>query len=157
MLPADHDFGAFSELNVILYASWVLMGFTPVVFIALMCFAVSPYGRYTVDSNSVNVDSNSVAPAPARTTKPWSKATVPAKVAWVLQESPAFLVAAGCFYLSGRSSNIRATVNNILLWLFLAHYFQRSFIYPLLIRGGKPFPVSTFLEAMFFCMSPFQT
>ena len=70
----------------------------------------------------------------------------------LLQESPSFNVAVLCFYLSGKKDNITSIVTRIFLWLFLVHYVQRSFIYPLLIRGGKPFPFSTFIMAFQFCV-----
>jgi 3-oxo-5-alpha-steroid 4-dehydrogenase 1 len=36
--------------------------------------------------------------------------------------------------------------------LFLVHYLNRTFVYPLQIRGGKPTPFSVFGLAFFFCI-----
>jgi 3-oxo-5-alpha-steroid 4-dehydrogenase 1 len=52
----------------------------------------------------------------------------------------------------GRSYNSQLLPNWILLGLFLLHYVNRSFIFPLLIRGGKPTPFVIFLLAFIFCV-----
>lgn len=44
------------------------------------------------------------------------------------------------------------TANRVLLGLFLLHYTQRTFIFPLLIRGGKPTPAVLVLMAFAFCL-----
>ena len=75
------------------------------------------------------------------------------KVAWVLMESPAFL-----FMLlytlrhatsSGGTGNEKAVLY-IMAGLFLVHYFQRSFIFPLLMRGKSRMPVLIMLMGMIF-------
>lgn len=43
-------------------------------------------------------------------------------------------------------------VNGILLAAFLAHYFNRTLIFPMRIRGGKPTPATVFLMALVFCL-----
>lgn len=103
-----------------------MVGLSPLLFITYE----SEYGRYTLAKNGMKI---------------------PARWAWLLQESPAFFVAMSCFYGFGNSANIGAAVNNALLLLFIAHYAQRSFIYPLLIRGGKPIPVGIFISSGLFC------
>ena len=37
--------------------------------------------------------------------------------------------------------------------MFLLHYVQRTFVFPLLIRGGKPTPLIVFLMAFFYCVA----
>ena len=59
------------------------------------------------------------------------------KAAWVIMECPAFLFMA--LYtlkhaVSGSATGNSDTVLYIMAGLFLVHYFQRSFIFPLLIR-----------------------
>ena len=241
MLPASHDYSAFSELNFIIWFSWMLIAFCPGIAVSLSCFAASPYGRYTAktrDETEVPAQAAAVAASGDKFgATPWvlggithaippvcafrpmpmppgqhsilchavmppvvmactsasapvypstnqmsgemvmggamgvgaeatsankgpeasilkkkamaSSATIPAKVAWVLQESPAFLVPAVAFF--GFGLNQEAAPNVVLCGAMMVHYFQRSFIYPLLIRGGKPFPVSTFIMAMQYC------
>jgi hypothetical protein len=43
-------------------------------------------------------------------------------------------------------------VNRVLVGLFLVHYIQRSFVFPFLIRGGKPTPAVLVLMAFVFCL-----
>lgn len=43
-------------------------------------------------------------------------------------------------------------MNCVLVGLFLVHYIQRSFVFPFLIRGGKPTPAVLVLMAFVFCL-----
>ena len=67
-----------------------------------------------------------------------------------LQEIPAFVTPAFIFMINEDSR--MSTPATILLFGFLAHYFNRTFIYSSLIRGGKPTPLIIFLSALFFCV-----
>lgn len=80
----------------------------------------------------------------------WSSTAVPAKVAWVVQECPAFFVSIICM-ASGNAENKASAANRFLGAFFVWHYLVRSFIYPMLIRGGKPVPLSTMIMALLFC------
>src|ERR1700710_2437817 len=96
-----------------------------VTFVAL-CFIVAPYGRH------------------ARTG--WGP-TVPARVGWVVMESPAsilFLV----FYLLG--DHRFELVPLIFLALWQLHYVQRVFVYPFLMRSSGRMPVAVMAMAMAF-------
>ena len=42
--------------------------------------------------------------------------------------------------------------NWLLLSMFMVHYFPRSFIYPPLMRGGKPMPIGICFLALTFCV-----
>ncbi|XP_066481109.1 3-oxo-5-alpha-steroid 4-dehydrogenase 1 [Tiliqua scincoides] len=75
---------------------------------------------------------------------------VPARLAWLVQELPAFLVPLHLALCSG-GARMHAWPNRILLGLFLIHYTYRALIFPFLIRGGKPTPASLFLLAFLFC------
>ncbi|XP_033010198.1 3-oxo-5-alpha-steroid 4-dehydrogenase 1 [Lacerta agilis] len=75
---------------------------------------------------------------------------IPAKVAWVLQEAPAFLVPLWLI-LGSDGARLSFWPNRLLLALFGIHYGYRAFIFPFLIRGGKPTPAITFLLAFIFC------
>ena len=68
-----------------------------------------------------------------------------AKVAWIIQESPSLVVP-----LLNMPS---ASVNRILLSLFVLHYANRVVVYPLRIRGGKPTPLGVALSAFLFCFT----
>ena len=73
------------------------------------------------------------------------------RLAWVLMEAPAFLT---MLYLLIRSISSGDTRGNaaayVISGLFLLHYFQRSFIFPLLMRGKGTMPVSIMATGMLF-------
>ena len=69
------------------------------------------------------------------------------KVAWVLQECPCVVLVLWAFFAKTREMPVESA---ILLALFMLHYTNRTFIFPLLIRGGKPTPVVVFLLALIF-------
>nr|XP_056718250.1 3-oxo-5-alpha-steroid 4-dehydrogenase 1 [Euleptes europaea] len=75
---------------------------------------------------------------------------LPARLAWAAQEAPSFLLPL-LLVLRSDGAQLPRWPNRILLGLFLAHYAYRSFVYPFLIRGGKPTPVITCLLAFVFC------
>lgn len=67
------------------------------------------------------------------------------RIAWVIEEAPAFLLM--LFYtlryaFSGENYGNCNPVLYILAGFYLLHYFQRSFIFPLLMRGNSTMPVS---------------
>ncbi|XP_063154789.1 3-oxo-5-alpha-steroid 4-dehydrogenase 1 isoform X2 [Candoia aspera] len=111
------------------------MSYGLVVFISLAVVFVlhragAPYGRYYSASYG---------------------RSVPATLAWMVQEMPAFLFPLQ-LVLGSDGDRLRFWPNRILLGLFLVHYFYRSFIFPFLIRGGKPTPFITFVLAFSFCL-----
>ena len=65
--------------------------------------------------------------------------TVPARVGWIVMESPAPLVFLGV-YLAG--SHRAELVPLLLLAMWQAHYVQRAFVYPFLMRAGARMPVT---------------
>jgi len=105
-----------------------------IVFVVLL-FMPAIYGRYTSFGGAMyNVG-------------------VPAKVAWVLQEAPAFLIPFLSLLFThfkwiGPAYNLNQLV---VLLCFMMHYFQRSFIYPFLMVGGKPTPLYVMSLALIFC------
>lgn len=75
------------------------------------------------------------------------------KSAWILMECPAFLFA---LYYTLKFAHSNTDTGNhpmilfILIGFFLLHYFQRSFIFPLLMRGKSRMPVSIMMMGMTF-------
>lgn len=61
------------------------------------------------------------------------------KVGWVLMECPVFFAVLWGFVATKSYENV---VVAIMTGLFLVHYFQRSFIFPLLMRGNSTIPVA---------------
>ena len=94
------------ELDIIHFfsASLVVVGIA-VAFMQLVLKFEIPYGRFSRAGFGCGI---------------------PAKISWVLQECPAFLIPAYLFYLKeGDQLGGALNVNVLLLALFLIHYFQR--------------------------------
>lgn len=72
---------------------------------------------------------------------------VPAKAAWLMQELPSFLVPVLLMLTTGSSTDLG---RYLLLWTFILHYFQRTFIYALLTKG-RPSPLYIVVSAVVFC------
>ena len=74
------------------------------------------------------------------------------KTAWVLMEAPAFFVmvimlARYVWAGDDRGGNVAVYV---IAGMYLVHYFQRSFIFPLLMRGNSKMPVAIMTMGMVF-------
>ncbi|KAI1894690.1 hypothetical protein AGOR_G00118350 [Albula goreensis] len=72
---------------------------------------------------------------------------VAAKVGWFLQELPSFLVPVFLVFMACAPSKLG---QNLLLWTFCLHYFQRAFIFSLLTKG-QPVPLKIVISAAVFC------
>lgn len=67
---------------------------------------------------------------------------IPNKIGWVLMESPVFIAMMVLWWLS----DVRfEAVSIVLLLIFQTHYFQRSFIFPMLLRGNSKMPAGIVL------------
>jgi 3-oxo-5-alpha-steroid 4-dehydrogenase 1 len=96
-----------------------------VTFVALR-FTTAPYGRYL--------------------RRGWGR-TVPARVGWLVMESVSSLLFAVVFFSGPRRAELVALV---LFAMWQSHYVYRAFVYPLLLRGGRPMPVVVVLLAIAF-------
>ena len=75
------------------------------------------------------------------------------RTAWVLMEAPAFiflLYYTVKFALSGADTGNSKVVLYIMAGVYLLHYFQRSFIFPLMLRGNSKMPIAVMLMGMTF-------
>ena len=126
-----NDFG-LDEVDVHFYLGVLLLLSMVLAFLALASGTVAPYGRYA------EVKSFDMSWGPA----------VPAKVAWVGQEAPSLVVPIYCLWRQGWTAP--GAGNRALLALFLAHYVNRTIVYPLRIRGGKPTPLGVAASAFGF-------
>jgi 3-oxo-5-alpha-steroid 4-dehydrogenase 1 len=109
------------------YPSFVILEFVlAALTVGALRFIVAPYGRHGRDG--------------------WGP-TVPARVGWLVMESPAPLLFAA-FYLLG--AHRAALVPLLFLAMWQAHYLQRAFVYPFLMRGGARMPVLVMLLAIAF-------
>lgn len=69
------------------------------------------------------------------------------RLGWVLMESPVFIAMLLLWAFSDRRADIARLA---FLVIFEIHYFQRSFIFPLLIRGNGRMPLSIILMGVIF-------
>ena len=72
-----------------------------------------------------------------------------ARVAWVLQELPSLILP--LYYAWRADFSTLGIVNQVLLSLFTFHYFNRTCIFPLRLRGGKRTPA--FICFLAFCFT----
>lgn len=101
-----------------LVLGWV--GIAAATFV-LLFFVSAPYGRH------------------AR--KGWGP-LIPARLGWVLMESPSPLVLALLFLLGPKGLSAPTAATVLLLALWEAHYLHRSFIYPFRLANPRPVPAS---------------
>jgi steroid 5-alpha reductase family enzyme len=94
-------------------------------FVALR-FVRAPYGRYATDR--------------------WGP-TVPARLGWLVMESPAALVFAAVYATGAHRSG---AVPVVLLVLWQTHYAYRAFVYPWTLRGSARMPAVIALMAIAF-------
>lgn len=73
--------------------------------------------------------------------------TVNNRLGWVLMEAPVFVAMLVLCLLSDRKGDIARLA---MLVIFETHYFQRSFIFPMLIRGNGRMPLSIILMGVLF-------
>ena len=69
------------------------------------------------------------------------------RLGWVLMEAPVFIAMLLLWWFSDRRTD---TVRVVFLLLFELHYFHRSFIFPLQIRGRSLMPLSIILMGALF-------
>jgi len=79
----------------------------------------------------------------------FARFTIPARLAWFLQELPSLVVP---IYAIVTTFSRLHFVNFTVLMLFIGHYLQRTLIYPFLIKGGKPTPIHVAVMAFGFCL-----
>ena len=79
-------------------------------------------------------------------TKRWGPA-IDNRLGWVIMESPVFFAMCLLWWCSDRHAD---TVPLIFFILFQLHYFQRSFIFPLLIKGKSKMPLAIILSGITF-------
>lgn len=103
----------------------VMLGLAAVVFVSLY-FVTAGYGQFR--------------------TKQWGW-SIRGKAAWVLMEVPVFIV---MLLIWQRSPLKWAPAQLVLFGLFELHYFQRSLVFPFLLKGKGRMPVSIMLMGIVF-------
>lgn len=72
---------------------------------------------------------------------------MPNRIGWVVMEAPVFVAMCLLWWHSSRRMDAAPLV---MFALFQLHYFQRSFIFPLLIRRSTPMPLAIIAMGMIF-------
>jgi len=109
--------------------------------VVLLSGVDAPYGRYNQASE------RQLKGTVLRTL---SSCGISPKVAWILQECPTLIAACWCWATG--SEECKTSLGNILsLFCFVAHYVNRTIIYPLRLNGSKPIPLPVMLMATSFC------
>jgi 3-oxo-5-alpha-steroid 4-dehydrogenase 1 len=140
-----------SELEVVERLSLALIASFLLAAVVLLSGVQAPYGRYSR----------------AGTYWGWR---LPGRVAWVLQELPNLLAVGWALRSAdyqtegsvlmvvvrggaenGNSSSTPNVAPWVLLTMFTLHYSNRTLIFPLRIRGGKPTPLVPFVMATVYC------
>jgi 3-oxo-5-alpha-steroid 4-dehydrogenase 1 len=121
------------QLSLLLSPYWMLLMAIPVFFYLQRVQA--PYAKFST----------------ASTHRFWGP-TVPARWAWVIQETPSLLCVLYVFLTYGQKAQQRSSGNVLLLALFCFHYVCRALIFPFLIRGSKPCPFFVMLLSFAFCV-----
>ena len=96
---------------------WIMSGAALLVFVALY-FVKAGYGIFRTPSWGLSVNN---------------------KIAWLLMEAPVFVVMTILWIKSG---TMFAMPQFLFFLLFQLHYFQRSFIFPFLLKGKGRMPVA---------------
>lgn len=110
------------EFNLFLL---IMSGIAAIVFVALY-FLKAGYGMFRDNRWGVSLNN---------------------KVAWVLMEAPVFIVMALLWWSSER----RFEAAPLVIFLFFElHYFQRSFVFPFLMKGKSRMPISIMLMGVIF-------
>lgn len=112
---------------------WCMSGMALIVFVCLY-FVKAGYGLFR--------------------TKQWGW-SINNKVAWVLMEAPAFLVMLAMWLLFCAEGETWPSLSGampatLFFGLFMLHYFQRSFVFPFLMKGKSKMPVSIMLMGVTF-------
>ncbi len=79
-------------------------------------------------------------------TKKWGP-SINNKLGWLLMESPVFIIMCILWAMSNRMCD---PVLLVMFAIFQIHYFQRSFIFPFLLKGKSRMPLSIILMGMIF-------
>ena len=117
-----------SQFYSFIKTMFIIGGF---VFIALF-FVQAGYGKFQKSS------------------KIWSILVIPNKIAWVLMECPVFIVMM-VFLFKALNEDRHINIETLTCFLlFQFHYFQRSFIFPFLIKGKSKMPISIMMMGAIF-------
>lgn len=112
--------------------SSICMILTGIITFVTCMIIVAPYGRYSKK-------------------KGWG-ILLPARIAWIIMESPNLWVPLLIYNFGGQKCYIQDRTSIILLGCFFVHYINRTIIFPLRMREGNPMPISVMILAFLYCL-----
>ena len=104
---------------------WAMAVIAVIVFIALY-FVKAGYGIFRTKQWGISINN---------------------KAAWVMMEAPVFIVMLYMWASNGASTALPAFLAFL---LFQLHYFQRSFVFPLMMKGNSRMPIAIMLMGITF-------
>jgi len=107
---------------------FTMLGLAALVFIALQFITVA-YGMTFNNRWGISINS---------------------RLGWLYMEIPVFIAMIVIYGISFQFGNSFNIVTSFILLLFLIHYGQRSFIFPLLMKGNSKMPLSVIFTGIFF-------
>lgn len=122
---------------IIYYSAYLMLIMALVTFLALTLWTTAPYGKFTAN-------------------KGWGM-LLPAKICWMIMESPNLWNSLFIYFLSEAyfGAELRLPIysltNQWLLSLYLLHYVNRSLIFPCFLAQGNPMPISVMFFAFIYC------
>ncbi|MBY8984791.1 MAG: DUF1295 domain-containing protein [Candidatus Lokiarchaeota archaeon] len=101
-------------------------GFSSVLFFIVLLFITAGYGQHL--------------------SKKWGP-TINNKLGWFIMELPTVIIYLYYYLKGNRKTDL---VPLIFMFIWMLHYCQRTFIFPLLIRGTEPMPITIILMGIIF-------
>jgi len=86
------------------------------------------------------------APYGKLTSKSWGSITIPARLGWIIMESPASIIFI-ILLLKDKNPSYGVIA---LFFIWQSHYFYRSFIYPFRTKHSAPLPILIMIMALIF-------
>ncbi|MFW9999130.1 MAG: methyltransferase [Candidatus Hodarchaeota archaeon] len=105
----------------------ISFGFSSIIFFIVLLFITAGYGQH------IN--------------KKWGPAINNNKLGWITMELPTVIIYLIYYLIGERKTELMPL---IFLFIWMIHYSHRTFIYPLLIRGKHPMPISIILMGITF-------
>mmetsp|Transcript_5789 Transcript_5789/g.14157 ORF Transcript_5789/g.14157 Transcript_5789/m.14157 type:complete len:308 (+) Transcript_5789:131-1054(+) len=153
-------FAPVNERQLVRLVVYCMFATGVATFVLLELFtSPAAYGRYSPAAAAAAATSDDEKQREQRRRRreaartPWYYGPVlPARVAWMLQEAPSFALPVAYMLVLGRDDLVARPANFVLLSMMAVHYANRTFLYPLMLRGGKGTPALLVLAAFAFCL-----
>lgn len=122
--------GKLLHFTLIEYPTEILFGMLAMAAVVFCClyFVKAGYGMFRTKQWGLSIDN---------------------KLAWILMEAPAFVMMIATWCASDQHSRALPAAIALLL-MFEFHYAQRSFVFPLLMKGKSKMPVAIMLMGVVF-------